>query len=204
MISRLGWKADVSEDNSDCSVDSLTDADEAELDDFFSFLSMEGVTTGDSLSNVESDCFSDNCASSDYSDDNSIVAPPFSPIPSAENELSLDAENPEGNQQEPTTEILEPCSGDGTSADGRVWNGFKLVGDNIDKNYHQSFNRMDKKTSSIHYFHYYAVCDRIDLSTCSEAPPSAPIDVEKLIVDMDDLAMLHSDVIILMSRLLYV
>ena len=98
MINRLGWKADVSEDNSDCSVDSLTDADEAELDDFFSFLSMEDVTTGDSLSNVESDCFSDDCASSDYSDDNSIVAPPFSPIPSTENEHNLDAENPEGSQ----------------------------------------------------------------------------------------------------------
>lgn len=37
MINRLGWKADVFEDNSDCSVDSLTDADEAELDDFFHF-----------------------------------------------------------------------------------------------------------------------------------------------------------------------
>ena len=37
MINRLGWKANVSEDNSDCSVDSLTDADEAELDDFFHF-----------------------------------------------------------------------------------------------------------------------------------------------------------------------
>ena len=53
---------------------------------------------------------------------------------------------PEGNQQQPTTEILEPCSDDGTSADGRVWNGFKLVSDNIDKNYRQSCNRMDKKT----------------------------------------------------------
>ena len=55
---------------------------------------MEGGTTGDSLSNVESNCFSDDCTSSDYSDDNSIVAPPFSPIPFTENELNLDAENP--------------------------------------------------------------------------------------------------------------
>ena len=37
MINHLGWKADISEDNSDCSVDSLTDADEAEVDDFFHF-----------------------------------------------------------------------------------------------------------------------------------------------------------------------
>ena len=34
MINHLGWKADVSEDNSDCSIDSLTDADQSELDDF--------------------------------------------------------------------------------------------------------------------------------------------------------------------------
>ena len=61
--------------------------------------------------------------------------------------MILDAENPEGNQQKPTTEILGPC-GD----DGRVWNGFKLVSDNVDKNYYQSFNRMDKKTISIHCF----------------------------------------------------
>ena len=81
---------------------------------------MEGVTTKDSLSNAESDCFSDDCSSSDCSDDNSIVAPPFSPIPSTENELNLDAENPEGNQQEPTTEILEPCSDDGMSAGGSI------------------------------------------------------------------------------------
>ena len=33
MINHLGWKTDVSEDNSDCSIDSVTDADEAELDD---------------------------------------------------------------------------------------------------------------------------------------------------------------------------
>ena len=124
---------------------------------------------------------------------------------STENEPNV--ENHESNQQEPPSEILGPCRNDGnhgTPADGMVWNGFKLVGDNIDKNYRQSFNRMNKKTTSIHYFHYYAVRDRIDLSACSEAPPTAPIDVQKLIVDMDDLAMLNNDVIVLMSRLSYV
>lgn len=203
MINRLGWKTDqhdchsVSDNDSECSVHSLTGADQAELDDFFSFLSMEDVTTDDSLLNADSDC------SSDCSDGNTILAPPFSPIPSTENEPILDVENPENNQQELTTEILAPCNDDSMSVDGRVWNGFKLVGDNIDKNYRQSFNRMDKKTTSIHYFHYYAVRDRIDLSACSEAQPTASIDVQKLIVDTDDLAMLNDDVIVLMSRLSY-
>ena len=35
MINRLGWKTDISEDNSDRSIEILTDADQVELDDFF-------------------------------------------------------------------------------------------------------------------------------------------------------------------------
>jgi len=49
-------------------------------------------------------------------------------------------------------QLVESIS-DGSSS---VWNGFKLVGDNIDKNYRQSFHRVDKKTTSIHCFHHYA------------------------------------------------
>ena len=51
------------------------------------------------------------------------------------------------------------------------------------------------------YFYYYVVSDRIDLSVCSETLPTVSIDVQKLIVDTDDSAMLHNDVIVLMSRL---
>ena len=62
-------------------------------------------------------------------------------------------------------ETPRPQLGEDTSAgNSRVWNDFKLVGDNIDKNYHQSFHCIDKKTTSIHYFHYYIVSERIDLS----------------------------------------
>ena len=35
MINHLDWKTDIFEDNSDCSTDILTDADQVELDDFF-------------------------------------------------------------------------------------------------------------------------------------------------------------------------
>ena len=62
----------------------------------FSFLSIEEVTTDDSLSNVESDCFKDDC-SSGCLHDNSTVAPPFSSVLFTENEFDLDSENPESN-----------------------------------------------------------------------------------------------------------
>jgi len=88
---------------------------------------------------------------------------------------------------------------DTSAGSSRVRNGFKLVGDNIDKNYRRSFHHIDKNTTSIHYFHHYAVRDRIDLSGCSEALPTKQIDV---MISLDDLAMLNDDVIVLMLRLI--
>ena len=68
MINRLGWKATVSDQeslsDSNCSVDSLTDADQIELDNL-SFLSLQD------------DGFSDS-----DSDTSSVIAPPFSPTSS--------------------------------------------------------------------------------------------------------------------------
>ena len=51
---------------------------------------------------------------------------------------------------------------------GANWKGFKLVGDNVDKNVKPSLQRFDNKTNSLHYFHYYTILDRLDLSKCSE------------------------------------
>jgi len=38
-----------------------------------------------------------------------------------------------------------------------TWNGLKLVGNNIDNNFHPSFYHIHMKTTSIHHFHFYAV-----------------------------------------------
>ena len=45
--------------------------------------------------------------------------------------------------------------------------GFKIVGDNIDKIVRPSNQRVDHQTRSYHYFHSFAVLDRIDLSISS-------------------------------------
>jgi len=42
-----------------------------------------------------------------------------------------------------------------------AWSGFKIVGDNIDKNLRRSYQRCDRQTVSLHYFHSCAVGDRI-------------------------------------------
>ena len=52
--------------------------------------------------------------------------------------------------------------------------GFKLVGDNIDKQVSPRFMRVDKQSTSLHYFHTFAVQDRIYLSHVSDSPRSPP------------------------------
>ncbi len=44
------------------------------------------------------------------------------------------------------------------------WPGFKIVGDNIDKNVRPSYQRLDRQTQSLCYFHSYAVRNNLDLS----------------------------------------
>ena len=39
----------------------------------------------------------------------------------------------------------------------REWKGFKIVGDNLDKNFHRTFQPIDHQTRSFHFFHTYAV-----------------------------------------------
>ena len=47
------------------------------------------------------------------------------------------------------------------------WPGFKLVGDKIDKNIKPRDMRFSSQTTSLHYFHLYAVKDRINFKHLS-------------------------------------
>eukprot|EP00731_Ephydatia_muelleri_P010254 Em0005g840a len=50
------------------------------------------------------------------------------------------------------------------------WYGFRLVGDNVDKNVKPRDMRLNSQTTSLHYFHTYAVKDRICFSHLSTDP----------------------------------
>lgn len=80
------------------------------------------------------------------------------------------------------------------------WPGFKLVGDNIDKNFHPSFNRHSNNTYSMHAFHIYAVQDRIDFAPYSDINPNPSIDVTKILISKEDITQLKDNTIVLLSR----
>ncbi len=52
----------------------------------------------------------------------------------------------------------------------RSWDGFRIVGDNIDKNVKPRDMQVDHQTQSLHYFNSFAVRDRIDFSELSDIP----------------------------------
>ena len=117
----------------------------------------------------------------------SSVAPSFSPIVNSE-----------------VTAVAKPISGEMVSYEHQHlqidWKGFKMVGDNIDKTIRPSFQRYDNRTNSLHYFHYYALLDRLDLSICSESSPTNALNLQQLLVSQDDIQQVESDAIVLFSR----
>ena len=67
-----------------------------------------------------------------------------------------------------------------------------IVGDNIDKTVKPRHVRVDRPTSSLHYFHSYAVKDRINLASQSDSlpdPPNTP-DHLSLLPDNDDVSVM--------------
>ena len=82
---------------------------------------------------------------------------------------------------------------------------YRLVGDNIDKNIKPRNMTSEHQTRSLHYFHSYAVRDRIDLSDVSSEQPTPNIsemNMEDLLPSNDDHVVLHENVAILIGRIL--
>lgn len=82
---------------------------------------------------------------------------------------------------------------------------FKIVGDNIDKEVKPRDMRSDYQTRSLHYFHAYAVRDRLNLDNCDDsasAPDMSSIDLRKLLPSKDDNTEIRKNMCILMARTL--
>ena len=86
------------------------------------------------------------------------------------------------------------------------WTGFKIVGDNLDKTVRPRHMRLDRQAESLHYFHSYAVKDRINFGNISDVPPECPQnpsrDLVKLLPSSDDIHAMQSLFGIHISRIL--
>ena len=72
-------------------------------------------------------------------------------------------------------------NGSDESGDADTWNGFTLVGDNLDINVTPRYKRVDRQTQSLHFFYSYAVRDRVNLAGFSDdQTPYADMPIETL------------------------
>ena len=151
---------------------------------------------------------------------------PSTPHPPATSQQASASHPPPTNQQgsvphapatsQPGSTLCPPAASQQTSTpppsqhsstvNSCPWCGFKICGDNIDKSVHCRHMRIDKQTQSLHYFHSYAVRDRVDCSRLSDDPNTSPNTAEEVIAtvlpsDKDD-AIVHDDFAILVARIL--
>ena len=86
---------------------------------------------------------------------------------------------------------------------------YQFCGDNIDKNVKSRYFRTDKSPgTSLHYFNYYAVKDRIDFSHMKEEPiTSEQSDMKQVALSLlptpEDDTALQNNICVIMSRILY-
>ena len=85
--------------------------------------------------------------------------------------------------------------------------GFKICGDNIDKNVNSRYLRLERQNTSLHYFHMFAVQNRINFSEqndqCPVFQPDAVKDIAKSILpSLHDDQELKKNIGIIVSRIL--
>ena len=82
---------------------------------------------------------------------------------------------------------------------------FKLVGDNLDKSVRPRDMRMDSQTQALHYFHMYAVRDRINLAEFTDNPSLPEVslaDLKTILPTNQDQEVLQKNFAILIARTL--
>ena len=58
--------------------------------------------------------------------------------------------------------------------------GYRLCGDNINKSIHTRHKRLDRRNKSLHYFHLYAVENRVDFASLIEAKGNGKTSFKRL------------------------
>ena len=101
-------------------------------------------------------------SSSDSSSVESITAPDFSPLSTTS---SFSSHSGSCNN------LFDYCDTEGRYKSTEAYPTFKIVGDNLDKYVKPRDMRIDAQASTLHYFHMYAVRDRLDTSQLSEELP---------------------------------
>eukprot|EP00731_Ephydatia_muelleri_P025442 Em0017g525a len=149
---------------------------------------------------------SSSSSSSSFCDSTSPVGPGDFSLVTAESSPSCDTHTSTSDEDTAPLAAAEQNSPQNGSPvlDCGEWNGFKLIGDNIDKNIKPRDMRINNQTESLHYFHEFAVKDRInfsDITNNAELVFPDDIDYSVFYPNDDDDAQLVSNFQTLVTRI---
>lgn len=188
----------MSDSNEDSDDNCSYDADDSDLDVFLASsgsVSSDSEESEDDIDGEKSEESEDLSSESDVSSDSEL----YGGLPV--HRTPLVAAPPA---------VLEPCCHIteivGTHSSPRPL-GYRICGDNIDKTVRPRYMRSDKKNVSLHYFHSYAVQNRVDASNLSDSPVDMSTFTPKgiastIIPSLDDDRILRENIAVLISRVL--
>ena len=93
-----------------------------------------------------------------------------------------------GNTSVPDEEECNLSAAPAATFVAKEWFGFRLVGDKVDKNVQTTFQRIEQRMQSLHYFNVYAVQDRVDLNAYEDEPVPTAIHPPSLLPFSEDVA----------------
>ena len=120
-------------------------------------------------------------------------------------DLSSAEEDSMSSQSQPSTAMQSLSTSESQYKDNPQTCYFKLVGDNLDKNTKPRYMRSDRQTTSLHYFHAYAVLDRVNVSAMSNQVSfvdSQTSDLNALLPSAEDDKNIKAHFCTLVSRIL--
>ena len=83
--------------------------------------------------------------------------------------------------------------------------GYAATGNNIDMNLRPSYQRQDRTTQSLHYFHSYAERNRIDISEMSDKHPSSiDISPNNILPSQSDIEIVTNEYEIFLPRYMFI
>jgi len=204
----------------------ITNNDECDLEsncsessnwDFETFVTTELQSSEISIENMEEPSVEEQ--TSGFNDHSvnlwSPVHPPYSPVPimSQEHQSYMEEQELECSNSLCFEDVLHspvhppysplPITSQEESEHVNSTFGFKLVGDNVDKDVKPRHMRINHQTKSLHYFNVLAIQDRIPTFHLSEERMSTPtLEINDFLPSNNDYTALKNSFAILISRIL--
>ena len=143
-----------------------------------------------SLIGLEEGDTSDNSDSSDSDIDSEPEAPPYSPLPSdfdystssSEEEVEMEEIDKDAEETVAEKTVVEETNQQANlehiEDKGEIVT-YTMVGDNLDSTIKRRYMRVGQGNLSLHYFHFFAALDRLNLSKLSFSAPPKPTKTAK-------------------------